>query len=347
MSSLSDIELSVVIPVHNGGADLERQLRSLLNQKGCRLDIIVLDSGSDDGSSSLAALSANIRWISLPQASFSHSATRNHGVSLTRFPLVLLTVQDASFDDPTALQRLAELLKWHDLAALSVAERPRPDADAYAKYALHRFYQGLFDDADTVVHDAWTGTRLDKIVAASIGNVACLYRRDVFERFPFEGRFAEDFSLAARLLQDGRRVGKTHEVLVTHSHTRPAFYAFQRAFLSCRLMRDHGVDEPGTVNESYVLELLGQTARLFTSEDDSRFAAWIEAMDLPPVKAPLDADLQAVLDDAKPFEPEGDAAAVFRLKVLADKLGWLVGRVDGTGWSSQRRPLVEHLGDGV
>src|SRR6185369_14174544 len=96
----------------------------------------------------------------------------------------------------------------------------------------------------TIVHSQWEGTARNKMDAASVGNVACLYRREGLLRHPFEGAFAEDFDWAVRALKRGERVGKTSEATVVHSHTRSAFYGLRRGFASRRLMRRFGVATP-------------------------------------------------------------------------------------------------------
>jgi glycosyltransferase involved in cell wall biosynthesis len=338
--------VSVVIPVFNGGADLAALLTSLRAQNGIDLQVLVLDSGSTDGSDELARQFPETEWHRWRAADFSHSATRNRGVGLTRHPLVLCTVQDARFE-PGALAQLAALMDEHGLAALSAAERPRADADAFARYSLHSYYRSLgLDGPRTVVHSRWEGTGREKMNAASIGNVACLYRRSALVEHPFQGAFAEDFDWAVRALVRGDAVGKTSETTVTHSHTRPAFYAMKRGYASRKLMRRFEVAarlKPRTEAEalgliaSFVQACGAAGARI---ADDAGLERFIET--LKPWPPAVSEDWAAVVADCEPFD-DGNRPA-WTLKALAGHLGWLLGDVD---WTGERGKLIEALADGL
>lgn len=326
--------LSVIVPAYNGGSDLAALLTSLRAQTGVGLQVLVLDSGSTDGSEALACQFPETEWHRWNAADFSHSDTRNRAVTLARHPLVLCTVQDARFEEGS-LAKLATLMDLHGLIALSAAETPRPDADAFARYSLHSYYRSLgLDVPRTVVHSRWVGTWREKMNAASIGNVACLYRRDALVRHPFEGVFAEDFDWAVRALKRGDAVGKTSEATVIHSHTRPAFYSMKRGFASRRLMRRFGVAAPlKTRTEDEAVGLLPSFIQACKTEgadprNDAGLARFLETLQPWPQSA-ADENWAAVVADCQPFD-DGDRPT-WALKALAGHLGWLLGDVDWTG----------------
>ncbi len=339
--------VSVLIPVFNGGTDLAALLTSLRAQTGVGLQVLVLDSGSTDGSDALARAFPETEWHRWNAADFSHSGTRNRGVALTRHPLVLCTVQDAYFE-PGALAKLASLIDVHGLAALSAAETPRADADAFARYSLHSYYRSLgLETPRTVAHSRWEGTWREKMNAASIGNVACLYRRAALLEHPFEGDFAEDFDWAVRALKRGDAVGKTSETTVTHSHTRPAFYALKRGFASRRLMRRFDVAaplKPRTADQ--VLGLVPWFVQACKNEGadvaaDTGLFSFLEALKPWPDAAP-DEDWASVIADCAPFD-DGNRP-VWALKALAGHLGWLLGDVE---WTGKKGQLIETLAQGL
>jgi len=338
--------LSVIIPAFNGGGDLAALLESLHAQE-VDLEILVLDSGSTDGSDSLAARFPEVQWHRFEAQDFSHSATRNKGVALARHDLVFCTVQDARFEKG-ALGRLMALFDKHSLTALSVAETPRPDADAFSRYSLHGYYRSLgLETPRTVVHSEWEGTARNKMDAASVGNVACLYRREALLSHPFEGAFAEDFDWAVRALKRGERVGKTSEVTVIHSHTRSAFYGLRRGFASRRLMRRFGVAEPlrpRTPDEA--LSLLSVLYRRCLAEgadprSEGGLSRFLEAL-RPWPPAEDDDELTSVIADCEPFDDGNRPAWV--LKALAGRLGWLLGDLD---WTGERGAVIEALANGL
>ena len=49
------MQLSVVIPVHNGGEDLQKCLEALMNSTRPPDELIIVDDASTDGSAQLAA----------------------------------------------------------------------------------------------------------------------------------------------------------------------------------------------------------------------------------------------------------------------------------------------------
>lgn len=78
--------ISVIIPVYNCGAFLEKCLRSVMEQSFSNLEILVIDDGSTDDSAAvctaLAAEDSRIRLIRQKNAGVS--AARNHGIALSR-----------------------------------------------------------------------------------------------------------------------------------------------------------------------------------------------------------------------------------------------------------------------
>ncbi len=57
-------EVSVCVPVYNAGAHLEDCLRSVAGQEGVRLEVVVLDDGSSDGSLDVARrVAGEFSWV--------------------------------------------------------------------------------------------------------------------------------------------------------------------------------------------------------------------------------------------------------------------------------------------
>jgi len=42
-------EVSVIVPARNEVSTIDRCLDSILSQRGCRMEVVVIDNGSDDG----------------------------------------------------------------------------------------------------------------------------------------------------------------------------------------------------------------------------------------------------------------------------------------------------------
>jgi glycosyltransferase involved in cell wall biosynthesis len=75
-------QVSVIVPVYNGEATIERCLDSLLKQEACNIEIIIVNDGSSDDSlricESYAENNKNIKLIS--QTNSGLCAARNSGI---------------------------------------------------------------------------------------------------------------------------------------------------------------------------------------------------------------------------------------------------------------------------
>ena len=105
--------VTVVIPCYNYGHYVGTAVRSVLDQPGVDVDVILIDDASTDGSAEvvrqLAAADPRVRAI-LHRRNFGHIATYNEGLEqATGDYVVLLSADDAL--TPGALARAAALLE--------------------------------------------------------------------------------------------------------------------------------------------------------------------------------------------------------------------------------------------
>ena len=102
-------EVSVIIPNYNGIAYLEGVLASLEQQTMDNFEVIVVDNGSTDGSSTFIA--ANFSWvriIELPD-NFGFSRAVNVGIEASRTPYVLLLNNDTEVEKNFVEEMLAAI----------------------------------------------------------------------------------------------------------------------------------------------------------------------------------------------------------------------------------------------
>src|SRR5689334_4351548 len=94
--------LSVVVPVRDGGRDLERCLRRLRDAHSADLELIVVDDGSIDDSAAVAARAGAIVVRSgTPQGP---AAARNRGAREASAPLIFFLDADVAVH-PRAIER--------------------------------------------------------------------------------------------------------------------------------------------------------------------------------------------------------------------------------------------------
>ena len=86
-------QVSVIIPVHNGAATIERALTSVFDQTFSDYEIVICDDGStDDTLAVLAKYGDKVRVVH--QANRGPSAARNAAVAASRGELIALIDRD-------------------------------------------------------------------------------------------------------------------------------------------------------------------------------------------------------------------------------------------------------------
>ncbi len=228
--------ISVIIPTKDAGPEFRRTLRRIRSQVGVSdLEILVIDSGSSDGTVA-AAQAEGARVLQIPPESFHHAQTRNQAARHARGDILVFTVQDASPAAPDWLYRLVSPVLRGEADVVSARQIPRADADLYALVATWGFHRYLGFERDTLRRGvSLDGRPMDeRRRLAHLDNVCLAIGRALHAEYPFGGRFAEDLDLGRRLLEAG--FGLLHQVdnAVVHSHTRAARYFFLRAYVDLR-----------------------------------------------------------------------------------------------------------------
>ena len=224
--------MSVVVPVKNAGPELADLILCMKAQQGFRrVDIVVVDSGSTDGSAETAeALGALV--VRIRPDEFSHSRARNLGAERASGDYVLFTVQDALPPSERWLLAMFSALQRHHAAAVSCGEQPRADSDLFYRvisWNHHRFMSA--DGGDRVMAAPGDGDPLNRRRNAQLTDTACLIGRELFLRYRHRGEYAEDLDLGLRLSGDGYRLVFVTSTRIIHSHNRPAWYHLKRSYV--------------------------------------------------------------------------------------------------------------------
>jgi glycosyltransferase involved in cell wall biosynthesis len=239
--------VTVAIPVLNGARYLGEVLEAVRAQRVDReLEILVVDSGSRDGSQDIAREHGAVLH-EIPPHAFSHGGTRNRMVELARGDHVAFLTQDAT---PAHEEWLAVLLEGFeqasDVAAVFGPHDPRPDASHMIKSEMERHFA------------SWGGggreidvQRLDRSPAGIaayrsfpgqltfLSDVNCAVARWAWERVPYrEVPYAEDQLLGRELIEAGFAKVFHPEARVVHSHDYPPAQFFRRYFDEFRSLRE-------------------------------------------------------------------------------------------------------------
>ena len=218
--------ISVVIPVKDGGADLARCLDAIASQElSDAVEVVVVDSGSTDGSADLArARGARVHVI--PPEEFGHGRTRNLGASIAAGDILVFTSQDAYAADPHWLARLAEPLGRDEVAGSYGRQLPHDDATPPERYFLDFLY-----GPESRVQRLEEGDE-PSFEQTLFSNVSSAMRRTTWQAFPFADDLimSEDQEWSRRVLRAGHELVYVADAAVHHSHSYSIAAAFRRFF---------------------------------------------------------------------------------------------------------------------
>ena len=209
-----DLLCSIVVPVYNGSATIERCLAALAQQtiEAARYEIIIVDDGSKDDTAAKVSI-----WITqhgnhiarlVQQKNAGPAAARNHGAQVAQAPILLFTDADC-----------APLPNW--VAALTTVFTDETVIGAKGAYLTEQsalvpqFVQAEYEDRyDRMRHQS----QID-----FIDTYSAAYRRAVFlENAGFDVIFTtasvEDQEFSFRLAQKGYHLVFAPQAQVLHLH---------------------------------------------------------------------------------------------------------------------------------
>ncbi len=272
--------VSVVVPVKDGAPYLRELLDAVLAQSGAApggLDVLVIDSGSTDGSVRIAR-EAGVRVLEIDPATFGHGRTRNLGAQETTGDVIAFLTQDAT---PVA-GWLEAILEGFDLAddvgAVYGPHRPRPDTSPMIARELDGFFAGHAtppgpDGGPTVQREGGE---------TFLSNVNAAYRRDCWEqiRFP-DVPYSEDQGFARAMLAAGWAKVFHPGAAVLHAHDYPPVDFARRYFDEYRGLRETighverlGVrSTPRTVRDLVAADRAWMAERGYAATDRRRWTA--------------------------------------------------------------------------
>jgi glycosyltransferase involved in cell wall biosynthesis len=252
-------EVTVAIPVRDGGALLARTLQALSGQTVAH-ELLVCDSRSSDGSPELAR-AHGARVLEIAPERFTHGGARNLLVREATGARVAFLTQDA---EPADARWLERLLGGFELAAdvgiVYGSYLPRPGATVAVRMELERWFASLAPDGAPRVDRLDEGERQSGPgapglpVSALIGargfftDANACVSRAAWQRAPFrEVPYAEDRVLAVDMLRAGYAKAYVPGAAVRHSHEYTLAQELRRCFDEWRGLREvYGWREPAS-----------------------------------------------------------------------------------------------------
>jgi rhamnosyltransferase len=213
---MNDPLVSIIIRSFNEGWALRETLAALRIQDYSRSELIVIDSGSQDGSVELIRAAQPRHFIQIEPHEYNPSRVMNCGMQLARSELGLFLNADATPQGPNWLRPLVTALFDPQTAAVFGRQIPRADCQAVFAHDYERCFGPNRDSAQ------WE--HFFSMASSGI-------RKDVWAKRGFNERlqYSEDDEYTRRCRVQGYRVVYVPESVVMHSHNYSPAQAWKRS----------------------------------------------------------------------------------------------------------------------
>jgi glycosyltransferase involved in cell wall biosynthesis len=238
--------VTVAIPVLNGARYLDEVLTAVRDQKVDReLEILIVDSGSTDGSLELARRHGAVIH-EIDASEFSHGGTRNQMMALARGEHVVFLTQDATpADDGWLAAMLEGFEQADDVAAVFGPHEARPDASHMIKSEMERHFASWGHGREIDIQrldptpEGLAAYRSFPGQLTFFSDVNGAVARWAWKRVPYrEVPYAEDQLLGRELIEAGFAKVFHPNARVIHSHDFPPIEFFRRYFDEFRSLRE-------------------------------------------------------------------------------------------------------------
>jgi rhamnosyltransferase len=226
---------SVVIPTKNAGPLFETVLKQvLLQETNWPFEVLVIDSGSSDGTLDLVRSHPSVRLIEIAPSDFGHGKTRNFAAGVSSGEFIAMITQDALPINKDWLAKMVIAIEQDpNMAGVFGRHVAHSDASIFTENELEQHFLGFLSQPvvrldDPVRYKNDQGYR-QFLYFFSDNNA--LIRRAVWEKIPYpEVDFAEDQAWARLIVEAGYRKAYAHDAVVAHSHNYGFIERLQRSF---------------------------------------------------------------------------------------------------------------------
>ena len=229
--------VSVVMRSFNEAWAIGDTIRQLMAQDFAgEIELIVIDSGSSDGSLAIIKDFKPARLIQIPLGSYVPGVVLNQGARAASHDWIIYLNADAT---PVGRNWLTDLLAPGlanpRIGAVFSRQIPRPDCQAVFAHDYDRCFGPNRESA------GW-----DHFFSM----VSCVTHRAVIEQVPIREdlQYAEDDEWTRRLITHGYEIIYAPESVVMHSHNYTLHQAYKRAFGDAMAMAAVSNHHPQTIN---------------------------------------------------------------------------------------------------
>ena len=220
-----DLKASVVLLTKNPGSSFRETLEAIYRQNLKPMEVLVIDSGSTDGTISLVQ-KYPAQLIQIKPEAFGHGRTRNLGGNLAKGEFLVFLTQDAvPVREDWLFSLVHPLGETEALAGVYGRQIPR-HSDPFETFSRYYTYPPVSHchRGKDLLHFS--------VFHLLFSNVNAALRREVWKKFPFDETLimSEDQEWARRVLQRGFEILYEPRAMVHHSHREGPLRLFKRGF---------------------------------------------------------------------------------------------------------------------
>ncbi|MDB6125654.1 MAG: hypothetical protein JWQ71_4647 [Pedosphaera sp.] len=249
---MSDPLVSIIMRSFNEGWALKDTLPAVQAQEYKNWELIVIDSGSTDGSVDLISKAQPAHFIQIKSSEYNPSRVMNHGMQLARSEFGIFLNTDATPQGTNWLRPLVTTLQDPQTAAVFGRQIPRPDCQAVFAYDYERCFGPNRESAK------WD--HFFSMVSSGL-------RKDIWSKRGFleKMQYSEDDEYTRWCRAQGYRVVYCPDTVVMHSHNYTPPQAYKRSFGEAKALAAVWTGKPTDFNwfRTVLLGWLGDVRRDF------------------------------------------------------------------------------------
>jgi len=217
--------LSIISPVFNVKSFLDRCIQSVLTQSYKNIELILIDDGSNDGSSSLCDQWAekDSRIIVIHKENGGVSSARNAGLEIFKGDYLTFIDPDDFIKAGTYGLNMSYLKEHQDVDILQYPYCHYINDDNISNY--HKTSSILLTGAEQIFKNWWSGSPLEYVIWNKI------YKRQLWSDVRFNiGHISEDTCLVPRFVNKAKSVYISEQGMYYYQRERMDSYTFQYSF---------------------------------------------------------------------------------------------------------------------
>jgi rhamnosyltransferase len=240
---MSDPLVSIVLRSFNEAWALRDTLQAVAAQDYRNWELIVIDSGSTDGSQELIRAAAPAHFVQIKPHEYNPSRVMNHGMRLARSEFGIFLNADATPQGASWLRPLALALQDSKTAAVFGRQIPRENCEAVYACDYDRCFGPRRESAQ------WE--HFFSMVSSGI-------RKDIWSQRGFleKLQYAEDDEFTRWARAEGWKVVYCPDSVVMHSHNYTPAQAYKRSFGDAKALAASWSGSPAEFN-FFRTQLLG------------------------------------------------------------------------------------------